>query len=91
MRAQQLAESSDADICEWVSNVQPGSAAEMMARVEFLRRQTELQREATQAAKATAEYTQASACYMGWSVIVLALSSLATAFFLAWDHWFHHL
>jgi hypothetical protein len=45
---------------------------------------------AAEAAKETAEYTRKNARYLLWSVIVLALSSFATAFFSAWDHWFRH-
>jgi len=36
-----------------------------------------------------AEYTQASARYMRWSVIVLAASSVATVAISAWDHYWH--
>jgi hypothetical protein len=73
---QDLGTKSDDEVADWMAGVGPGSPNEMTARAEFLRRQTALQREATQAARDTATYTQRSARYMLWSVIVLAISSL---------------
>jgi hypothetical protein len=76
---QDLGTKSDDEVADWMAGVGPGSPNEMTARAEFLRRQTALQREATQAAGDTATYTQRSARYMLWSVIVLAISSLISA------------
>jgi type VI protein secretion system component VasF len=57
---------------------------------EFIRRQTEAQlsaaaaqREAAEAAKATAAYTQQSARYILWSVYAIAASAILTAIFSA--------
>jgi hypothetical protein len=65
--------------------VTPGSANDQMVRAEFLRRQTALQREATQASKEAAQatkdnatYTKQTARYMLWTVLVLAASVTAS-------------
>jgi hypothetical protein len=81
-----------------------GTTNDQRARAAFARLQTVAQQQgaaaqeraarsqevAAEAAKETAEYTRKNARYLLWSVIVLALSSCATAFFSAWDHWFRH-
>jgi hypothetical protein len=83
---QHLGTQSDDYVADWVSNISPGSNNEMTARAEFLRRQTTLQREATQAAKEAAQaakdtaiYTKKNARYMLWSVVVLAIASAISA------------
>jgi len=48
------------------------------ARAELARRQLLLQVQATQAAKDTADYTRKSARYIFWSVVAIAVSSVAT-------------
>ena len=46
-------------------------------QVEFLRRQTILQQEATEAAKETAKHTKRNSDYMLYSVVVLAVAAVA--------------
>jgi hypothetical protein len=74
-------------LADFMSGVTPGSPNDQMAHAEFMRRQTAMQREATdaaiQAAQASNEavkYTRANAGYMLWSVIVLAAASVANLF-----------
>src|SRR5215470_7014481 len=74
-----LGTQTDEQVADWMANISPGSNNEMTARAEFLRRQTALQREATQAAKDAATYTKENARYMLWSVIVLAVSAFISA------------
>jgi len=83
---QSLGTKSDDEVADWMSDISPGSNNEMTARAEFLRRQTLLQREATQAAKDAAQaakdtaiYTKKNARYMLWSVVVLAVASVVSA------------
>jgi len=83
---QQLSGISDDDLADFMASISPGTSNEMTARAEFLRRQTALQREATQAAKDaaqaardTAEYTKINARHMLWSVGVLAFSAAISA------------
>jgi hypothetical protein len=52
------------------------------------KRAAEAQELAAQAAIETAEHTKASARYIFWSVVVLAISSFVTASFSVWDHFF---
>jgi hypothetical protein len=56
---------------------------------EAQERATIAQQEAADAAKETARYTQQNACYMLWSVIVLAIASAVTALFSVWDYFFN--
>jgi hypothetical protein len=74
------------------------------AFAEFTRRQTiaqqeaanaqtaaaKAQQEAAEATKETARYTRRNAFYLLASVIVLALSSVATVALSAWSLWGHH-
>ena len=76
---QDLGTKTDDEVADWMAGVGSGSQNDMTARAEFLRRQTQLQREATQAAKDTATYTKENARYMLGSVIVLAISALISA------------
>jgi hypothetical protein len=76
---QSLGTKSDDEVADWMASISPGTPNEMTARAEFFRRQTALQREATQAASDTATYTQRNARYMLWSVIVLTISSVISA------------
>jgi hypothetical protein len=93
-----LTSSDDVDhIAGVMGGSDAGSANDQRAKAAFARLQTlaaqqaaNAQVEAARAAKETAEYTRAGARYMRWSVIVLALSSVATALFSAWDHWFRY-
>jgi hypothetical protein len=79
-----------ADIIASETGLAPSAGAELARRqAEAQERAAVAQEKAADAAKKTARYTQASARYMRWSVIVLAASSVATAFFSAWDHWLH--
>jgi hypothetical protein len=98
MQRQELGRLSDDEVADWLSTRGPASPDEMVAQAEFLRRETGLQREATQAAKDaaqaakdTAEYTKRNARYMLWSIVVLTASAAVTAFFSAWDHWLHQI
>ena len=68
-----------------MSNASPGAGLDQVARAEFTRRQTLMQRQATDAAIAaanaaeeTAQFTRDNARYMLWSVIVLAAASAGT-------------
>jgi hypothetical protein len=45
---------------------------------------------AAEAGKRRPNTLEKTLVYLLWPVIVLALSSFATAFFSAWDHWFRH-
>lgn len=56
----------------------PGSVASQEVQLEFTRRQTQAQIEAAEATKETATYTRQNARYMLWSVIVLAVASVAS-------------
>ena len=77
---QKLSQATDDEVADWKAGMDSLAAAD----AEFLRRQTLLQREITKAAQESAEaakdaakYTKQNACYMLWSVVVLALSSIA--------------
>jgi hypothetical protein len=72
-----LATKSLDDLADWMA--EHGSSAAETGHAEFMRRQTLLQTESTQADKDTARSTQRSATYMAVSVIVLAFSSVSTA------------
>ncbi len=71
-------------VADSMSNAEPTSVAHTRAMAEIIRRQTVLQQEATDAQKRgadataeTARFTQLTARYMLWSVVVLALASVA--------------
>lgn len=66
------------EVADWVSNITPDSINEMAGKAEFMLRQTRLQEKATDAAIATAKFTRHSSIYMLLSVVVLAISSIAT-------------
>ena len=82
-------------------NLRPDSLAHLAAHAEFIRRQTEAQLEAAHAqvvaaraeemaAKAniaTADATKKNAKYMLASVIVAAISALASAVAAYWSYW----
>jgi hypothetical protein len=82
----------------------PGTPNDQRAKAAFARLQTVAQQQAAtaqergavaqeiaaKAAKETAEYTRKNACYMLWSVIVLAASSLGSFALTAWNFWTHH-
>ena len=61
-----------------MAGVTQGSLNDQMAKAEFALLQTNLQKEATEASKQTALYTQRYTRYMFWSVVILALSSFAS-------------
>lgn len=95
---QSLGEQNDGQVADWMANVSPGSNNEMTARAEFLRRQTTLQRESTEAAKAaaqsaeeTAKYTRQMAKYMLWSVWAVAASAAIGALVSLWGALFAHV
>jgi hypothetical protein len=62
---------------------QPESQMALWTQLEFLRRQTLIQREAADATKEAAEHAKRNANYMLWSVIVLTLASIAQVL-VAW-------
>jgi hypothetical protein len=74
----ELANKSNDEIADFMAGVTQGSLNDQAAKAEFMLRQTNLQKEATQAAKDTALYTQRYTRYMFWSVVVLALSAVGT-------------
>ena len=71
MDQEQLAKATLAQIVQRSIESPHDSQAAYVGQIEFMRRQT-------QAVLDTAEYTRRSARYMLWSVVVLALSSVAT-------------
>jgi hypothetical protein len=62
-------------VADFMANVTPGSPNDQTAKAELLLRQTQFQREASEAAKDTAEHTKRYTRYMLWSVIILAVSA----------------
>ena len=60
-----------------MAGVTQGSLNDQMVKAEFALLQTNFQKEAAEAAKATAVYTQRYPGYMFWSVVILAVSSFA--------------
>ncbi|HVA89127.1 MAG TPA: hypothetical protein VNL71_04730 [Chloroflexota bacterium] len=88
---QMLGDQTDDQVADWMANVAPGSNNEMTARAEFLRRQTALQREsteatkaATQAAQETAKHTRRMATFMLWSVWAVLASAAISAGVSLW-------
>ena len=75
---QELGNRSLDALADWMAEITPGSNNDQVVRAEFLRRQTEYQREATQAAKEAAIATRKSARYMLWSVIALVITTVIT-------------
>ncbi len=71
-----LAGKSLDEVADFMAGVTAGSGNDQAAKAEFLRRQTEFQRQATEAAIQTASETQRYTRYMFWSVVILAASSL---------------
>jgi len=69
------------ELADWASTVGPGSENDQTVKAEFLRRQTALQVEVTQATKDTAASTRRSAHYLLASVIAILISALISAFF----------
>ena len=74
----QLAGKSLDEIADFMADVTQGSPNDQMARAEFLLRQTNLQKEVAKAAKETALYTRRYTRYMFWSVVMLAVSAIAS-------------
>jgi hypothetical protein len=66
------------DLADHMASVGVGSQNDQVARAEFLRRQTLAAGEAAKAAEETAAYTRRNAHYILLSVVVLAVSSIAT-------------
>lgn len=66
------------EVADWMYEKHANPAAQIAGQVEFLRRQTQAEQDASLAAQQTAEYTRQSARYMLWSVIALVLSALVT-------------
>jgi len=64
-------------LADFMAGVTQGSLNDQMARAEFMLRQTEFQKQASDAAKETALYTQRYTRYMLWSVVILAISVAA--------------
>ena len=58
----------------------PGSPNELEAKAKFLRIEAEMQERIAIASESTASSTKRSVTIMMWSVIVLAISSLATLY-----------
>lgn len=73
----QLAGKSLDEIAEFMAGVTQGSLNDQMARAEFMLRQTEFQKQASDSAKEAAFYTQRYTRYMFWSVVILAISVAA--------------
>jgi hypothetical protein len=76
---QALAKLSLDDLADWMAGITMNSQNDQLVRAEFQRRQTV-------AAEDTAVFTQQNARYMLWSVIVLALSSIATLIVTIYHH-----
>jgi hypothetical protein len=72
------------DLADRMASVTPGSPNDQAVRAEFLRRQTLAAIDEATAAQDTAKFTRNSARYMLWSVIVLALPSMATLIVTIW-------
>jgi anti-sigma-K factor RskA len=77
MSPRQLAGKSLNEIADFMAGVTQGSLNDQMARAEFMLRQTEFQKQASDAAKATASHTQRYTQYMFWSIVILAISVVA--------------
>ena len=77
MSPRQLAGKSLDEIADFMAGVTQGSLNDQMARAEFMLRQTEFQKQTSDAAKATASHTQRYTQYMLWSVVILAISVMA--------------
>jgi hypothetical protein len=89
-RLRDLSRCDDQAVVEWMVMSEEKEAE---ARAEFLRRQTGLQREATDAAKQaakaaadTAAYTRRNANYVLISVIILAISAVVTTVVTIFAH-----
>ena len=86
-----LATKSLDELADWMAEQE--SSHPKVAEAEFMRRQTLLQAESTQAEKDTAQFTRRSARYMLASVIVLAISAVISASITAlqWQEAHHQL
>ena len=76
-RARRLASLDLMEVASEASEVDASSYTGRAYEIEFLRRQTLFQQQAADAAERAASHTQRNADYMLWSVVVLALASLA--------------
>jgi hypothetical protein len=74
----EVSELSLDELADWLADRSHGPQTDMIGTTEFLYRQTLLQKKATDATIETALYTRQNARYMLWSVVALALSSIAT-------------
>lgn len=71
----QLSDKSLEELADFMANAASGTANDQAAKAEYLHRQTQYQRDASDATKETAMHTRRSAHYMFWSVVVLAVSA----------------
>ena len=66
------------EIADWLATTTEDKINEQAAHAEYLLRQIKLQEQSTKASIETARYTQHSACYLFLTVIVIAVTSVAT-------------